>query len=375
MSWISSGISSVSGSPCTIAKCAASAPLAVLTPSTGGRRLPENTWNSPGGSTASMTASADSSRYSTPLASTPTPTVPIHSSTPVASRRRRGPRRRRRPGGRSCRRSRGSPRGGAGPMPASASSTASCQRSARAWPARKEVAAATRLAVISPSSRVWIRAGVRGTDAGFCICCSRVHHASAAGGVAAAVVCHGGGDFAVGSALGCIAWNAASVAFCISRPWIVIRRTFKFMFSQFSTDLRSAMRFSISLGSRSGASTPDIGSPDGTPAGNPIGMPMGAHIFFNSSNGSWKGVSSLIAAVETGSTRGGPRQVDNEAGASGRMSLGSAPQKRQHLAAPRHGVLVAELDERLGERRLEQEVARERSSRCGSSRRSPAAGT
>ena len=53
-----------------------------------------------------------------------------------------------------------------------------------------------------------------------------------------------------------------------------------FMLSQLSTDLRSAMRFSMSFWSSSGAS----------------GNPIGAHIFFSSSNRSWNGVSWVMGA-------------------------------------------------------------------------------
>src|SRR3990172_12954216 len=67
---------------------------------------------------------------------------------------------------------------------------------------------------------------------------------------------------------------------------MVMRSTFRFMASQFSTDLRSAMRFSISLGSRSGAITPGMGNP------------MGAHIRFRNSNGSLDWVSWVTAATE-----------------------------------------------------------------------------
>src|SRR5262249_28892095 len=75
---------------------------------------------------------------------------------------------------------------------------------------------------------------------------------------------------------------AARPAFCNSRVWMVMRRTLRFMFSQVSTDLSSAMRLSSSLPAVADAFNAAIGSPIGP-----------QRVFRNSSgSGGW-----LIAAT------------------------------------------------------------------------------
>src|SRR5882672_703060 len=109
---------------------------------------------------------------------------------------------------------------------------------------------------------------------------------------------------------------------------MVMRRTLRFMLSQFSTDLSSAMRFSISSWTSVGATTPASGKP------------IGPQRFFRNSNGSG-GWFMSVGAVRAAS------------------SLLSGTQKLQHLGAARHGVLIAQIDQRLAVPFLEEQIARE----------------
>src|SRR5262245_36249703 len=118
---------------------------------------------------------------------------------------------------------------------------------------------------------------------------------------------------------------AARPAFCISRPWMVMRRTLRFMFSQLSTDFNSAMRLSTSLAAAAGVFSPAIG------------RPMGPQRLFRNSSGSGGWVMRRPARVP---------------------SLLPRLQEFQQLGAAGHGVLVAQLDQRPAVSRLEQQVAR-----------------
>src|SRR6185295_11002680 len=96
----------------------------------------------------------------------------------------------------------------------------------------------------------------------------------------------------------------------------------RFMFSQPSTERSSTRRFSTSAGSRVGIDMPGSGTPSGP------------HRRRNISNGSAGGVSAMRALL----------------GRSEELS---------HFGLARHGVLVAEVDQRAAERLLEQQVARQ----------------
>src|SRR5687768_15829869 len=97
----------------------------------------------------------------------------------------------------------------------------------------------------------------------------------------------------------------------------------RFMLSQPSIERRSAMRLSISAGSRVGIAMPGSGTPSGP------------HRRRKRSNGSCGGFSSGMGAF-----------------------LGGR-EKLLHLGLAGCRVLVAQLDERAAERLLEQQVARE----------------
>src|SRR5574341_1338462 len=97
----------------------------------------------------------------------------------------------------------------------------------------------------------------------------------------------------------------------------------RFMLSQASTERSSAMRFSTSCGSKVGTAMPGIGTPSGPQRRR------------NISNGFSGGVSSAMGAT------------------------GLQPEEFAHLGGARLGVLVAEVDERLAERLLEEQVARD----------------
>src|SRR5262245_25815009 len=96
----------------------------------------------------------------------------------------------------------------------------------------------------------------------------------------------------------------------------------RFMLSQASTERSSAMRFSTSFGSKVGTARPGIGTPSGP------------HRRRNISNGSGGGSSAMGLIL-------------------------SRAEELAHLGLARHGVLVAEVDERAAERLLEQQVARQ----------------
>src|ERR671914_2178486 len=97
----------------------------------------------------------------------------------------------------------------------------------------------------------------------------------------------------------------------------------RFMLSQPSMERRSAMRFSISFGSSVGIAMPGRGTPSGPQRRR------------KSSKGSGSG------------------------GCSGMDASFAVFEKLAHLRLARECVLVAELDERTAERRLEKEIARE----------------
>src|SRR3954463_9397514 len=101
----------------------------------------------------------------------------------------------------------------------------------------------------------------------------------------------------------------------------------RFMASHPSIERRSAMRLSISLGSRVGIAMPGIGTPSGPQSRR------------KSSNGScgWSGMNASFAIVE----------------------------KVPHFGFPALRVLVAKVDQRAAERLLEQEVACEVRARAG----------
>src|SRR5688572_32734725 len=97
----------------------------------------------------------------------------------------------------------------------------------------------------------------------------------------------------------------------------------RFMLSQASTERSSAMRFSTSCGSKVGTARPGSGTPSGP------------HRRRNISKGSCGGMSSGMDAALL--------QAEEFA----------------HLGLARHGVLVAQVDERAAERFLEEQVARQ----------------
>src|SRR6266853_4034108 len=109
---------------------------------------------------------------------------------------------------------------------------------------------------------------------------------------------------------------------------MVMRKTLRFMLSQFSTDFSSAMRLSTSSGMSVGAITAASGKP------------IGPQRFLRNSNGSggWSMSGSGVSAAS---------------------SLLSRAQKLQHLGAALHGVLVAQIDQRAAVPLLEQQIARE----------------
>src|SRR5882672_1534574 len=109
---------------------------------------------------------------------------------------------------------------------------------------------------------------------------------------------------------------------------MVMRKTLRFMLSQFSTDFSSAMRLSTSSGMSVGAITAASGKP------------IGPQRFLRNSNGSGGWFMS------------GP-------GVRAASSLLSWAQKLQHLGAARHGVLVAQIDQRPAVPLLEEQIARE----------------
>src|SRR5262245_29537465 len=98
----------------------------------------------------------------------------------------------------------------------------------------------------------------------------------------------------------------------------------RFMLSQASTERSSAMRFSTSFGSKVGTAMPGTGTPSGP------------HRRRNISNGSC-GVSAMrppfLAFFQ--------------------------PEELAHLGGARLGVAVTQVDQRLAERLLEQQVARQ----------------
>src|SRR5882672_3773429 len=110
---------------------------------------------------------------------------------------------------------------------------------------------------------------------------------------------------------------------------MVMRRTLRFMLSQFSTDLSSAMRLSSSSWTSVGAITPA--------SGRPIG-PQRLLRNWNGSGG-WSMGRGLKARAAS--------------------SLLSGAQKLQHLGAARHGVLVAQIDQRPAVPAFEEQIARE----------------
>src|SRR5712664_3682384 len=107
---------------------------------------------------------------------------------------------------------------------------------------------------------------------------------------------------------------------------MVMRRTFRFMLSQPSTDFSSAMRLSSSSWMSVGATTPASGKP------------IGPQRFFRNSNGSggWFMRRGALRAAS---------------------SLLSGTQKLQHLGAARHGVLITQIDQRPAVPLLEEQIA------------------
>src|SRR5262249_44076522 len=99
----------------------------------------------------------------------------------------------------------------------------------------------------------------------------------------------------------------------------------RFMASQPSTERSSAMRFSISAGSRVGIAMPGSGTPSGP------------HRRRNNSNGSCGDWSVIGFPSDSGSDL----------------------EQLLHLVGAARGVLVAEVDQRAAERFLEQQVAGE----------------
>src|SRR5262245_1787696 len=125
--------------------------------------------------------------------------------------------------------------------------------------------------------------------------------------------------FGGGSVASRIAW---SVARWSSRPWIENFTMFRFMLSQPSIERRSAMRFSISLGSRVGIARPGSGTPSGPHSRRKSSSA--------SCGGGCSGMSASFAVIERFAR------------------LGLAP----------HRVVVAEIDQRTAAGLLEQQVAR-----------------
>src|SRR6266853_4389564 len=110
---------------------------------------------------------------------------------------------------------------------------------------------------------------------------------------------------------------------------MVMRSTLRFMLSQFSTDLSSAMRLSSSSRTSVGAITPARGTP------------MGPQRLFRNSNGSggWSMKRGLKVTAAS--------------------SLWLGTQKLQHLGAVRHGVFVTQIDQRPAVPAFEEQIARE----------------
>src|SRR5262245_13093160 len=99
----------------------------------------------------------------------------------------------------------------------------------------------------------------------------------------------------------------------------------RFMLSHASTERSSAMRFSTSCGSKVGTAMPGIGTPSGPHRRRNISKGF-------SGGGVWSamGLASFVQADELA-----------------------------HFRLARLGVLVAEVDERLAERLLEEQITRE----------------